>query len=65
MEKIAEKNGTSDQILRIHYHDCVQHSRQVAEKLVAFLDLDAAHIDTIVGAVDPGLWRNRNKASTA
>ena len=65
MEKIAQKYDTSDQILRIHYHDCVQHSRQVAEKLVAFLELDAARIETIVGAVDPDLWRNRNKATTA
>ncbi|NCG08955.1 MAG: hypothetical protein GWO81_05225 [Verrucomicrobia bacterium] len=64
MEKIAKKYDTSDQILRIHYHDCVQNSRQVALKLAAFLGLDDAHTEAIIDVVDPSLWRNRKKATT-
>jgi predicted AlkP superfamily phosphohydrolase/phosphomutase/tetratricopeptide (TPR) repeat protein len=62
MDIIAQENGTTQNILRINYHDCLESSLEVAQKITAFLGLNDACQEAMVQAVDPELSHQREQA---
>lgn len=62
MDAIAKKNGTTQNILRINYHECMEASLEVAQKITAFLGLSDDCQEAMAQAVDPELWHQREQA---
>jgi hypothetical protein len=48
-------------ILRVNYNDLIEHPRQQAERVSAFLD-GKLNVEEMVNSVDPSLYRNRKVA---
>ena len=59
----AQRLGTTQNVMRVNYHECLQYSEQVAAKITTFLDLPVEKRAAISKTVDLELWHSREESA--
>ena len=60
---LAQRLGTTQNVMRVNYHECLQYSEQVAAKITSFLELPLEKRAAIIQTVDQGLWHSREEST--
>ena len=60
---IAQRLGTTQNFMRVNYHECLKYSEQVAAKITTFLELPVEKRAAISKTVDLELWHSREETT--